>query len=82
MRHLNYYRTTKLATFPDCLWIQLRKFTMAEDWTPVKLDVAVEIPQVLDLSFVRGSGQQSGEILMADDVAGQLTKFSSLLATH
>lgn len=55
---------------------------MAEDWTPVKLDVAVEIPQVLDLSFVRGSGQQSGEILMADDVAGQLTKFSSLLATH
>nr|CAG4636782.1 EOG090X0181 [Ceriodaphnia reticulata] len=59
-------KTTKLATFPDFLWIQLRKFTLAEDWTPVKLDVAVEIPQVLDLSFMKGSGQQSGETLMVD----------------
>nr|CAG4639793.1 EOG090X0181 [Daphnia pulex] len=62
-------KITKLATFPDFLWIQLRKFTLAEDWTPVKLDVAVEIPHILDLSFMKASGQQPDEILMSDQVS-------------
>nr|CAG4650743.1 EOG090X0181 [Simocephalus serrulatus] len=62
-------KTTKLATFPEFLWIQLRKFTLAEDWTPVKIDVAVEIPNTIDLSFMRGSGLQNGEILMADQTS-------------
>nr|CAH0100329.1 unnamed protein product [Daphnia galeata] len=61
-------KITKLATTPDFLWIQLRKFTLAEDWSPVKLDVAVEIPQILDLSFMKASGQQPDEILMPDQV--------------
>nr|CAG4634620.1 EOG090X0181 [Alona affinis] len=59
-------KATRLATFPDYLWIQLRKFTLAEDWTPVKLDVAVEIPQTLDLSWMKGNGPQSGEVIMTD----------------
>lgn len=37
-------RITRLATFPDYLLIQLKKFTIKEDWTPAKLDVAVEMP--------------------------------------
>lgn len=61
-----------MVTFPDFLWIQLRKFTLAEDWTPVKLDVAVEIPQTIDLSFMKGNGQQSGEVLMTDQASGGL----------
>nr|CAG4638254.1 EOG090X0181 [Cyclestheria hislopi] len=59
-------KTTRLATFPDYLWIQLRKFTLAEDWTPKKLDVAVEVPQFLDLSWMKSSGQQSGEVLLSE----------------
>nr|CAG4646818.1 EOG090X0181 [Megafenestra aurita] len=62
-------KTTKLATFPDFLWIQLRKFTLAEDWTPKKLDVAIEVPQIIDLSFMKGCGQQNGEVLMPDEAS-------------
>lgn len=41
---------------PDYLLLHLKKFTLREDWTPVKLDVAVEIPDQLDINFLRGSG--------------------------
>lgn len=41
--------------------IQLKKFTLREDWVPIKLDVAVEIPDLLDLSPLRGAGPQPGE---------------------
>nr|CAG4643021.1 EOG090X0181 [Ilyocryptus agilis] len=62
-------KTTKLATFPEFLWIQLRKFTLAADWTPVKLDVAVDIPQTLDLAWMKSSGQQIGEVLLPDSAS-------------
>ncbi|XP_034242977.1 ubiquitin carboxyl-terminal hydrolase 5 [Thrips palmi] len=54
-------KTTRLATFPDYLLIHLKKFTIQEDWTPKKLDVAVEVPDELDLSALRGLGMQAGE---------------------
>lgn len=41
--------------------IQLKKFTLREDWVPIKLDVAVEMPDFLDLSPLRGAGPQPGE---------------------
>jgi len=37
-----------------------------EDWTPIKLDVAIEMPDTIDLSFLRGKGLQSGEELLPD----------------
>lgn len=54
-------KTTRLASFPDYLLIHLKKFTVREDWVPIKLDVAVEMPDELDLSPLRGSGLQPGE---------------------
>jgi len=54
-------KTTRLATFPDYLFIQLKKFTIGEDWVPRKLDVSVEMPDDLDLSPLRGHGLQPGE---------------------
>jgi len=59
-------KSTRLSTFPEFLWIQLRKFTLAEDWTPRKMDVAVEIPQTLDLSWMKSSGLQNGEVPMPE----------------
>src|SRR4051812_42739934 len=46
-------RHTRLATFPDYLVIQLKKFCMGDDWTPKKLDVSVDMPLDLDLSGLR-----------------------------
>ncbi|XP_006818005.1 ubiquitin carboxyl-terminal hydrolase 5-like [Saccoglossus kowalevskii] len=54
-------KITKLATFPDCLVIQLKKFTLSEDWTPKKLDISVDVTDELDLSLLRGKGLQSNE---------------------
>jgi len=54
-------RNTKLASFPEFLVVQLKKFYVAEDWTPKKLDVFVEVPDVINLKFLRGNGLQSNE---------------------
>lgn len=60
----------------------MRKFTLAEDWTPVKLDVAVEIPLVIDLSFMKADGKQTNEVLMSDDITGQLGKQTRVSNAH
>lgn len=44
---------------------------MQEDWTPIKLDVAVEMPDTLDLSFLRGTGLQPGEELLPETVGAE-----------
>ena len=31
------HRATRLATFPDYLMVQLKKFTIGDDWVPRKL---------------------------------------------
>ncbi|XP_015606873.1 ubiquitin carboxyl-terminal hydrolase 5 [Cephus cinctus] len=59
-------KTTRLASFPDYLLIHLKKFTVKDDWTPIKLDVAVEMPDFLDLNAIRGFGLQPGEELLPE----------------
>jgi len=54
-------KTTRLATFPEYLLVQLKKFTIGSDWVPKKLDVAVAMPDKIDLSAIRGMGIQPGE---------------------
>ncbi|XP_014477769.1 PREDICTED: ubiquitin carboxyl-terminal hydrolase 5 [Dinoponera quadriceps] len=65
------HKTTRLDSFPDYLLIHLRKYTVQEDWTPIKLDVAVEMPDTLDLSFLRGTGLQSGEELLPETAGAE-----------
>lgn len=59
-------RTTRLSSFPDFLVIQLKKFTLREDWVPIKLDVSVELPDMLDISILRGRGPQPEEELLPE----------------
>ena len=54
-------KTAKLKTFPDFLMIQVKKFTLGEDWSPQKLDVAIDAPDELDLCEYRAFGLQPGE---------------------
>ncbi|KAJ8722252.1 hypothetical protein PYW08_004654 [Mythimna loreyi] len=60
------HKITRLGTFPDFLLIQLKKFTIKEDWTPAKLDVAVDMPWEMDLSCLRGRGLQPDETPLPD----------------
>lgn len=59
-------KTTRLASMPDYMILHLKKFTLRDDWTCVKLDVAVEIPDILDLSTLRSTGLQPNEELLPD----------------
>lgn len=54
-------KSTRFGTLPKYLLLQLKKFTLRSDWTSVKLDVAVDIPDELDLAHLRGHGLQPNE---------------------
>ena len=71
-----------MSTFPDFLWIQLRKFTLAEDWTPVKIDVAIDVPHTLDLSWMKGNGPQIGEVLMSKEASSKICIFYLYILHH
>ncbi|XP_050419844.1 ubiquitin carboxyl-terminal hydrolase 5 isoform X2 [Adelges cooleyi] len=61
-------KTTRLATFPDHLMIHLKKFSLREDWTPIKLDCAVEMPEQLDIGHLKGNGPQEGENILPETI--------------
>jgi ubiquitin carboxyl-terminal hydrolase 5/13 len=65
-------KTLRLSTFPDYLMIQLEKYTIGEGWVPKKLDVSIDVPDELDLSYLRGSGLQPGEELMSEESSVQV----------
>lgn len=54
-------RNGRFATFPRYLVVQMKRYVLAEDWSPRKLDVSVSVPDKLDLTAYRGSGIQDGE---------------------
>lgn len=46
--------------------IHLKKFTLRDDWVPIKLDVSVEMPEKMDISHLRGNGPQLGENILPE----------------
>ncbi len=50
----------------------MRKFTLAADWTPVKIDVTVDVPHTLDVSWMKGNRPQSGEVLMTEEASSKI----------
>lgn len=64
---VNAKKSTLLSSFPDYLLMQARKFELAPDWTPVKLDVSLQVPDQLDLSQFRSKGRRDGEVELKDD---------------
>lgn len=44
------------------------KFGLSSDWQPIKFDVAVDMPEVLDLSSMKGCGLQPHEEEMPDSL--------------
>jgi ubiquitin carboxyl-terminal hydrolase 5/13 len=59
-------KTQRFLSFPDYLFVQLKKYKFNDDWTPRKLDVSMEVPDTLDLNSLRSTGFQHGETLMPD----------------
>uniref|UniRef100_A0A1J3F4P4 Ubiquitin carboxyl-terminal hydrolase n=1 Tax=Noccaea caerulescens TaxID=107243 RepID=A0A1J3F4P4_NOCCA len=59
-------KTTSLTSFPDYLVLHMRKFVMEAGWVPKKLDVYIDVPDVIDISHMRSKGLQPGEELLPD----------------
>ncbi|KAJ4843006.1 ubiquitin-specific protease ubp14 [Turnera subulata] len=62
-------KTAGLTSFPDYLVLHMRKFVMEEGWVPKKLDVYIDVPDVIDISHMRSKGIQPGEELLPDGVS-------------
>ncbi|VDD79527.1 unnamed protein product [Mesocestoides corti] len=79
-------RSSRLATFPDLLCVQMLKFTLGDNWVPRKLNVAIQLdPQSedgrprpdwrIDLSVLKApGGLQPGEVPMPEDSADSLSR--------
>ncbi|KAH3761462.1 ubiquitin carboxyl-terminal hydrolase 5 [Pelomyxa schiedti] len=60
-------KTVRLASFPEVLVLQLRRFIMDEaTYAPRKLEADVAMPDVLDLEPLRAKGFQPTETVMPD----------------
>jgi len=51
----------RMGDFPSVLMMQMRKFVF-EDWVPRKLGIQLDVPQHLDLEFLRGVGKADFEV--------------------
>lgn len=65
-------KSTHLKTFPEYLAVHLKRYYLDETWTPKKLDASVPMPLELEISSMKATGPQSGEVLMQEDVPSQL----------
>ncbi|XP_006645559.1 ubiquitin carboxyl-terminal hydrolase 14 [Oryza brachyantha] len=63
-------KTAGFKSFPDYLVLQMRKFVMEAGWVPKKLDVYIDVPDIIDISHMRSKGIQPGEELLPEGAAG------------
>ncbi|XP_019388312.1 PREDICTED: ubiquitin carboxyl-terminal hydrolase 13 [Crocodylus porosus] len=59
-------KTSCFASFPEYLVVQIKKFTFGLDWIPKKLDVSIDMPDLLDINHLRATGLQPGEEELPD----------------
>ncbi|KAK9092283.1 hypothetical protein Syun_027194 [Stephania yunnanensis] len=69
-----------LTSFPDYLVLQMKKFVLEEGWVPKKLDVYIDVPDIIDISHMRSNGLQPGEELLPE--AGSENVESTLSANQ
>jgi len=60
-------KTSKISRFPEYFVFQMKKFQCGLDWVPKKMDVAIDVPDILDLEFLEGRGLQPGEEELAEE---------------
>uniref|UniRef100_A0A2C9UF01 Ubiquitin carboxyl-terminal hydrolase n=1 Tax=Manihot esculenta TaxID=3983 RepID=A0A2C9UF01_MANES len=59
-----------LTSFPDYLVLHMRKFVMEEGWVPKKLDVYVDVPDIIDIT--PEAKVESDKLLANEDIVSQL----------
>ncbi|KAK1168598.1 ubiquitin carboxyl-terminal hydrolase 13-like isoform X1 [Acipenser oxyrinchus oxyrinchus] len=59
-------KTSRFKSFPEYLVIQIKKFTFGFDWVPKKLDISIDMPDLLDITHLRATGLQPKEEELPD----------------
>ncbi|XVF78034.1 hypothetical protein PTKIN_Ptkin14bG0095800 [Pterospermum kingtungense] len=59
-------KTAGLTSFPDYLVLHMRRFVMEAGWVPKKLDVYLDVPDIIDISHMHSKGLQPGEELLPE----------------
>lgn len=72
-------KTAGLISFPDYLVLHMRKFVMESGWVPKKLDVYIDVPETIDISYMRSKGLQQGEELLPEAVGGGESELQKIL---
>ncbi|KAK9269672.1 hypothetical protein L1049_001450 [Liquidambar formosana] len=75
-------KTAGLTSFPDYLVLHMRKFVMESGWVPKKLDVYIDVPDIIDISHMRSKGLQPGEELLPEAVAEDEVVSNKVLANE
>ncbi|GMF30653.1 unnamed protein product [Phytophthora fragariaefolia] len=72
-------KIVQFRSFPRYLLVQMRRFYVAEDWTPKKLEVEVKVPEKISLSRFKSKGLVDGEEELPDiSVAPSAARESSV----
>ncbi|XP_020534537.1 ubiquitin carboxyl-terminal hydrolase 14 isoform X2 [Jatropha curcas] len=75
-------KTAGLTSFPDYLVLHMRKFVMEEGWVPKKLDVYIDVPDIIDISHMRSRGLQPGEQLLPEGDPSDEVESKQLVANE
>ncbi|XP_021287815.1 ubiquitin carboxyl-terminal hydrolase 14 isoform X2 [Herrania umbratica] len=75
-------KTAGLTSFPDYLVLHMRKFVMEAGWVPKKLDVYIDVPDIIDISHMRSKGIQPGEELLPESAPGSEVESSQPVANE
>jgi ubiquitin carboxyl-terminal hydrolase 5/13 len=59
-------KSSRFASFPPLLIIQAQRFTVDASWQQSKLEVKLEVPDILDLEHLRGNVNEDGSSVLAD----------------
>ncbi|GMF14948.1 unnamed protein product [Phytophthora lilii] len=73
-------KTVRFCSFPRYLLVQMRRFYVAEDWTPKKLEVEVKVPEKFSLNRFVSKGLVDGEEELPEAPAPGATHESSASA--
>eukprot|EP00730_Choanoeca_flexa_P004498 TRINITY_DN11713_c0_g1_i2.p1 TRINITY_DN11713_c0_g1~~TRINITY_DN11713_c0_g1_i2.p1 ORF type:complete len:847 (+),score=243.25 TRINITY_DN11713_c0_g1_i2:160-2700(+) len=63
-------QTRRFKTFPKYLLVSANKFYFSDNWLPKKRDISLDVPDELDLTSLKGQGQQPDEELLPEDKQG------------
>jgi ubiquitin carboxyl-terminal hydrolase 5/13 len=60
-------QNVRLTNFPRYLILQMNRYELGPDWSPVKLEVNLLVPEEIDLTKYKSLGPQDSEVLIPDD---------------